>query len=547
MRVVKLKLGLLSIVAGAFISTGMVGLSNIAPANATTFQVDAVKTEYLDQPVAVNGGEEKILMSLRSISLRDTLRALSKRAGFNIMLDETVEGDISVDLNNVTINQALETIKDYANLLYVQDDKTLIVSGKGSELATSINQQISQMIPVKYVNASLIVQVLNNTIFASESSASGGEKGGDQKATAEYRTNSVVIVGTDNDIRLAEDMVKILDVPRESKTFKINHADVVEVTQLLQATVFNDGVAPYNGGGAGSSGGGDGITASPTPVSINTESYVEGSGSSEVEGASSDGGGGQGQDFTLRSRNLNQKEIKISPEGPVLIPDTRSSTITIMGTVEQIALAEAVIPTLDQKLPQVAMETSLIEINDEFAREMGSRWGQQSGQWRTGFNNTNAPSRPTAGASNYQRLTDLTVVDTTVTPPAETTLTNALGVLGNVIGIPSISTDGQPMGSVAFSTAPIDRSLNFLYQIDMMLSRNKAKLLANPTVITMHNTEAVISITQEVIRRTTVTRDATGFTQTQSEIGEAGIILNILPKVTGDGYINLRRSEEHNV
>ncbi|MGD9580318.1 MAG: secretin N-terminal domain-containing protein [Vampirovibrionia bacterium] len=501
MRVVNLKLGLLSIMAGAVITTGIIGGNTASCVQAASF---ATSQESLVTPVTVHGGDTKLNMRLRNIELRDLLKMLSVRIGFNILLDESVTGLISVDLNDITVNQALETIKDYASLVYMQDDQTLVVSSKDSTLATSISQQISQMIPIKYVNARLISQLLNSTVF------SGGKDGG-KKASTEFRTNSVVIIGSDNDIRLANDMIALLDVPRETKTFKINHASVYEVAQLLKATVFNDGIAPYGGKTTKD---GD-ISAESTPVSIITENFEEGSGSEEVSGASSEGGGGSEQTFTLRTKTIAQKDLNISPEGPVLIPDTRTSTLTIMGTIEQIALAEAVIPNLDQKLPQVAIETSLVEMSVSTDRSLDIMWGQQSGQWRTGFDNDYS-SQNTAGA-----------------PYTGSTL----------IGLPDLRGQGNfgsNGGGIAFSTTPLSRNQDYLFQINSMISHDKAKLLANPTVMAVHNTEAIISITEEVVRSTQVTRDSTGFTQTQVEIGEAGIVLNILPKITGDDFIILR-------
>lgn len=504
MRVVNLKLGLLSIMAGAVITTGLISMINMPYAQAAAFSASASQTEQLNLPITVQGGSGKLNMRLRNIELRDLLKMLSKRAGFNILLDESVEGLISVDLIDISVNQALETIKNYANLVYMQDDKTLVISGKDSTLATSISQQISQMIPVKYVNAKLIAQLLNATVFT------GGAEGS-KKASTEFRTNSVVIMGSDNDVRLANDMIKLLDIPRETKTFKINHASVYDIAQLLKATVFNDGISPF-GSAAASDGG---ISAEATSVSVITENFEEGSGSDEVSGASSEGGGGSEQTFTLRKKTIVQKDVEISPEGPVLIPDTRTNTITIMGTIEQIALAEAVIPNLDQKLPQVAIETSLIEMTVGTERSLNITWGQQSGQWRTGFNNTYGSIR---------------------NPDVPYTDSNLIG-LPDLRGQGNFSSNG---GGVAFSTSPLSRNQDYLFQINSLLSANKAKLLANPTVMAVHNTEAIISITEEVVRSTQVTRDATGFTQTQVEIGEAGIVLNILPKITGDNFIILR-------
>lgn len=297
MRVVNLKLGLLSIMAGAVITTGLIGMVNAPSVEAAAFRAGASKTEHLQQPIMVKGGNGKLNMRLRNIALRDLLKMLSKRAGFNILLDQSVEGLISVDLEDISVNQALETIKDYANLVYMQDEKTLVVSGKDSTLAKSITQQISQMVPVKYVSAKLIAELLNATVFST------GEEGG-KKASTEFRTNSVVIVGSDNDVRLATDMVKLLDIPRETKTFKINHASVYDIAQLLKATVFNDGIAPFGSGATGESE----ISVETTPVSVITENFEEGSGSEEVKGASSEGGGGGEQTFTLR-KNLLYKKI----------------------------------------------------------------------------------------------------------------------------------------------------------------------------------------------------------------------------------------------
>lgn len=466
---------------------------------ASTFKADATKTEYLNQPISVNGGSSYITMKLRAIPLRDLLKMLSGKAGFNLLLDESVTGDISVDLENVSINQALDALKDYSNLVYMQDGKTLVVGNKDSELAKNLSQQVSQMIPVKYVNAKLAANILNNTVFSSAS----------PKATAEYRTNSVVIVGDDNDVRLAEDLLATIDVARESKTFKINNANVLELAQLLQASIFNDGVCPFN---SENSSGTSGINAKSTPLGVTTETFQEGTGASQVQSSSGSSSNSQQQTYQLRSKKISSKDIKISPEGPIIVPDTRSNMLTILGTSDQIALAESIIPTLDKKLPQVAIETSLVEISENNLRELSSIWGHSSGQWATGFNDK-----------------------------AGTLSAGDPGVLG-LIGLPTLSNDkiNAVGNSLAFSTTPITKSLDFLYQLNMMISAEKAKLLANPTILAVHNSEAIISITEEIVRSTTITRDATGFTQYQTEIGEAGIVLNILPKISGDGYVTLR-------
>lgn len=451
------------------------------------------------------------------MNLRLLLRQLGNFAGINIILDDTVSGTVSLSLGDVSVREALEYLRNVAGLYYLnKGDNILLVTTKEAAEEKGLTKVVSKMIPIKYVNAKLVAALLNSTLYNTSSQSAGAENAS-KKATAEFRTNSIILVGNDNDIRLAEDMIEKIDIPRESKSFTINHASPVEVAQLLQATIFNDGISPFNGGG-GSGQASGGIPADSSSISVNVETYEEGSGSAEVQGASGEGGGGQSQTFTLRTRNLATKELKIAPDGPMIIPDTRTSTLTIMGTVEQIALAEAVIPTLDQKLPQVAIETSLVELFEDSLREARLLYGSGSGQFGLGFNNSPIPAIPTAGR------------------PAA----NALNLLYPIIGIPTTTDPGNQGFAFNWTTIPMNRKDDFVVQIDSIISKNKGKLLANPTVIAIHNSEAIISITEEVIRTTQVTRDQTGFTQTQVEIGEAGIILNILPKVTGDGYVVLR-------
>ena len=493
----------------------------------------------LNAPVSFDQAEAKFSLS-GDIGLRKLLRRLGQYSGLNIVLDESIEGSITLALNDVTVREAFDYLRNIAGLYYVpKGNNILLITTKDSADQKGLTKTVSKLIPIKYVNATLVASLLENTVFSSSGGANDGAGEGNKKATAEFRTNSIILVGTDNDIRLAEELIDRIDIPRESKTFTINHAEPVEVAQLLQATVFNDGVSPFNGSGEGQ--GGDGMSVQSTPITVSIETLEEGEGSSEVEGASGQGGGGSSQTFTLRTKKMASEEINISPDGPMIIPDTRTSTLTIMGTVEQIALAESLIPSLDQKLPQVAIETSLIELFDIGQREGKVTYGGSSGQFGLGYDNTTIPSKPTAGSPGAGYRPAQAIQRQSIDSNGNVVTNYYLpGVMNNIIGLPTSTSQGSEGFAFNWTTVPLERSNQFIAQVDNIIGTNKGKLLANPTVIAVHNTEAIISITEEIIRSTTVTRDSAGFTQTQAEIGEAGIVLNILPKVTGDGYVVMR-------
>ena len=73
---------------------------------------------------------------------------------------------------------------------------------------------------------------------------------------------------------------------------------------------------------------------------------------------------------------------------------------------------------------------------------------------------------------------------------------------------------------------------------------NKAKILANPTIVAAHDTESIISIVDEIVRRVTTQLDPSGFSTQTVEIGEAGIVMDILPKIGEDGTISMRLPQD---
>lgn len=517
------------ILFGCVLSAGFIGKADAANNPMLSSKIE------MAAPVDFKDATNKVYnLNYDDVSIRQLLRQLARAANVNILLDKSVEGSVTLSLNDVSVREALEYLRNVAGLYYAtKGDNILYVTAADTAQEKGLTKNITKFIPVKYVNAKLVSSLLNNTVFKTSGESDSSEK----TATPEFRTNSVILVGNSNDIRLAEDVISRIDSPRESKTFKINHAQAIEVAQLLQATVFNDGVSPFGGASAGSGGEEGGLPSSPSPVSVSVETFEEGSGSAtEIEG----GSGGQ-QSFSLRKKTLATLDLPISPEGPVLVPDGRTNTLTIMGTIEQIALAESIIPSLDQKLPQVAIETSLIEVFETGIRELKPTVGTSDGQFAFGFDNTTISETPTAGTPAAAFRPTEPTERQRIGPNGEVVSTFDLpGVLNNVIGLPTNRTKGQEGMEFAWTTIPIERSSQVLLQLDAVIAKRKAKLLANPTVIAVHNTEAVVSITEEIIRSTQITRDATGFLQTQVEIGEAGIILSILPKVGGDGFVTMR-------
>jgi type IV pilus assembly protein PilQ len=77
-------------------------------------------------------------------------------------------------------------------------------------------------------------------------------------------------------------------------------------------------------------------------------------------------------------------------------------------------------------------------------------------------------------------------------------------------------------------------------KINALITQQKAKIIANPNIVTMDNSEALIKLTEQVINKVTTTTSSTGVTQTDVQLFDAGIVLDVLPQVSNDGYITMR-------
>lgn len=491
-----------------------------------------VTPSNLQETIPIRGAERKVTMVFRSIGLQDALRALARQGGFNVLVDDTVQGEISVDLNDVSIQAALDTLRDYGKLVYAVQGNNLIVTHADSEKAKSLQKTVTRVIPLKHGNAKVLANMLNQTLFFDQimqqmNSASGGTaaagasgQGGmtiPMPVTADFHTNSLIVVGTSTDIKIVEEHVTALDVPRDMKTWRLSQANALDVATILSSSLFNEGRPVLNtsasgGSSSGSSGaGGLGPSNAPSPLRVTAENLSEGSGSSQSSQTNGGGGGESAQlmdNITLRGRVKESQTIQVNPHGPLIVPDTRLNTITLLGTAEQIAMAEALIPTLDRKTPQVVMEVSLVEVKDQAMKELGHSMGMNRGNFSTGTNNV-----------------------------AQGSVTNQ--IFSNFIGRPTSGT--SPLENIyRFSTDPTTKIRDFAYQLRGLVGQNKAKILANPTITVSSDNEAVVSMVDEIVRSVTVTQQMGVPPTATINLGEAGIVLNLLPRVGADNTVSLR-------
>ena len=180
----------------------------------------ALRTEYkntnsinLDSVVSLNNGDRKISVSLRDSDLRQTLRMIADKAGLNIIFHNSVSGNVTLDLVNVTLNDAFKMIMQASDLSYLIDNDTLIVMSKDASLKSDIGKQNMMTIPVKYADSAKVADFLNSNIFATNRPGLSNNK----IVVTNPVNNELIIFGTKNDYLMAQKIVNKIHIILDNK------------------------------------------------------------------------------------------------------------------------------------------------------------------------------------------------------------------------------------------------------------------------------------------------------------------------------------------
>ena len=181
--------------------------------------------------------------------------------------------------------------------------------------------------------------------------------------------------------------------------------------------------------------------------------------------------------------------IAIGEQTPRFIPLGSRNALMAVGSQAELALAEQIIQALDRKPPQVLIRTQIVQVEQGALQRLGLSYGLGSKQFSGNF--------------------DATTADTN--------------------------------GRFTFDSGT-NQAANLRIALDALVGQNKAKVLASPSVLAMHNRSSVIKITDDIISKTTttITQNANQTLTTRTvELGEVGITLELTPRIDPQGSITM--------
>lgn len=235
---------------------------------------------------------------------------------------------------------------------------------------------------------------------------------------------------------------------------------------------------------------------------------------------SNKGGGGGGGSGGLSKGGF------LSSRGSVT-SDDRTNTLLVVDTPDKIEEIRTLVSKLDKPVQQVLIESRVVVATDNFARELGAKFGV-SGGYQTG--NTVVSTAGTLGVADA------------MTSRAFANRVAGVGGIGG-IGAPAIGNSlnvnlpaASPAGSFGLSILGAD------YLLDLELSaaqtEGRSELISSPRVITANQQEADIKQGQE-IGYVTFQGGAGGANTATVQFKEAVLELKVTPTITADNRVYL--------
>lgn len=224
--------------------------------------------------------------------------------------------------------------------------------------------------------------------------------------------------------------------------------------------------------------------------------------------------------------------------------DIRSNALVITERPSRMNKIQEIIERLDKATDQVMIESKFIEITNTDVKNIGVNWASLSGYGMSAGPFQREWNRSRSSSSNGSGSDGSTANSTTNTSSGSVDAIQDPLVISNS---EDVSSTFSSLANVATSAATgrLDTAFFSADEFGVILSalgtQDDVKLVSNPTVVTLNNTKAKISIGERYPIPSYTFNAETGQRQLDEiEYEDIGINLDVTPQVNSAGFINLQ-------
>ncbi len=168
---------------------------------------------------AQNAGSKKsytgelITINFQDIDVRAVLQIIADFTGLNIVVSDKVNDRITIRLQNVPWDQALDTVLLYTGLGQAREGNIIFIAPQEDLLAYEGVNLVTEIIQINYADAPAIANVLASRVNNANSDHVGAGLSRHGSINVDARTNMLIVQDTPSQLKIINDLVKILDRP----------------------------------------------------------------------------------------------------------------------------------------------------------------------------------------------------------------------------------------------------------------------------------------------------------------------------------------------
>ncbi len=502
-----------------------------APAANSTASESSPKIDPA-APVRTAASRDKDTLSVDfpDEDLKTILRNVGDLFELNLVVPDTLVGKTSIKLRDVTWRQIFHVVLSPVGYSYIEEGNIIkIVSNERLNDEPSLTE----------------VFILNNAKASDiKPTIDGLVNGKDGKIVIDSRSNSLVITERPSQLKRIASIIEQLDkatdqVMIESKFVEVTDRDIRNIgvnwasLQGLQLGV--GGVNQTWDRGRGQKSGndvqvtgiaGNGATSQNSSGTSNTNtsgtnaSVTNGTSGSTANGTTASTAAGNAIVYATTPTPID------SANGVYTTATMNPATGAVSGLPASVTagtgVANYVAPVVTAGTPPTVTPATFTSVNT--------------------FNGTNANGTTASTANGTTNATSNGTTGTTgrtITDAVANTLNNsATNAINSLIGLTNSGSTNR-LASAVFSSSDFNVIVSALKQ------QNNSKVVSNPTIVTLNNTEAVINIGQEFpVPSYTYNEQRGSFEVSGFTYKPIGIILKVTPQVNARGVIKLALEPE---
>lgn len=318
------------------------------PVMIASAQPVVVRSAVVTAAPAVSS-ENRISLDFVGSDIHDVLKALSLQSNTNVVASTDVKGQVTVALNNVTVEDALKLVTNLSGYKFQKVDDTYVVGtpdNLNSLVSGAASADAARVAEVAMVRHSDPVQLSKMLAAQYKGMEVTSTAVADDKKGIPSGTNMMVLSGTADQVQSARNLVAMVENSLEARAastdmdvYQVKYADINELANAVAD--FVPGLRVTIGPNQGFN------LESPKALSL-------GNGSEGSSGSSGD------------------QKIIAPPK-----------TLLLRGSSAEIGNAKEFLSKVDVRQPQIVIEAKVLDIYNDDSKDLGIDWN-----WNTGVSNS---------------------------------------------------------------------------------------------------------------------------------------------------------------